>query len=364
MASQPLPPDGILGANYNESLRLLDGDHDELRAVGAKWIRGFLDMHQMDVPHPEQRPNIKAVFGAIDAGFKMIISLKWDYQERDFPEPGSAEHVAELQVLERILALVMPRVDMMVIGNEPWIEAKPGQQNERLNVFYESMADAVIDFRERNHLPTRLYMGALNRLDLPAKRTPAIERFLRYIASKPQLDGVDVHLHIPRLPAHRTMLDYVLPRLRPDQTFIATEFSLIWHWKAHLGDAASNYFCSKYGFPAGTKVHEVINAAFENPFPYKQWEDFLANEPWYIQRRHFITNAMKMYRETGRMTIATYCWSPARKRTKPLLATDNPWFMSAVYCTSPVQLKEDGTRHENFPWWEEFRRAAIIPSHA
>lgn len=348
---------GVLGANYNEKLIWID--HAELQHVGAQWIRGFIDMHQFDSLHPDHDPNIKALLGAIDAGFKTILSLKWDYAERDFPNVDSSDFSAELQALDRLLPIVMGKVDMLVIGNEPFIEVKPDQAGERLNVFYEAMADAVIRFRHSHRdfaSSTALYMGALNRLDLPVKRTPAVERMLRFIASKRELAGVDLHLHVPTLAGHKAMLDYALPRIRPDQTFIATEFSMIWHWKKHMNDAVSTHFCTQHGFPPGTKTHQVISSAIQRPMPYAQWEEFLKHEPWYMEYQHFISDAMNLYRATGRLDVALYSFCPMRHRKRPLQAGDTPWMLNGVYAPSTVQLKPDGSRHENFPWAEEFRR--------
>lgn len=352
---------GALGANYNG--RLIWIDHDELHRNHARWIRGFIEMHTLDdTVHLPQRPNIKAFLKSSNAGFKTIMSLKWAYASRDLPAPGSPELKAELHRLDRLLRILMGRVDILVIGNEPFIDTKPEQADERLNVFYETMADAVIAFRRARSetaISTRLYMGALNRLDRPVKRTPAVGRFLRYIVSQPDLDGVDLHPHMPNLACHKAMLDWVLPRIRPDQTFIATEFSLIWHWQAHLTDEASAYYREKYSLAPGTKVHEVIGAAILQPIPYDQWEDFLSHEPWYVGRRHFIANAMKLYRSTGRLAVATYCFCPMRDRKRPLLTTQGPWMMNAVVAPPTVQLKPDGTTHDNFPWADEFRRVQL-----
>lgn len=351
------PPRGVLGANYNEKLVWIN--HGELRRVNSKWIRGFIDMHLIDHQQPEEDSNMKALFRAIDAGFNTILSLKWNYTNLDFPKPGSPALGAELQVLARLLPLVLSKVNILVIGNEPFIEAKQDQTHERLNDFYETMAHAVIDFRQKHDfaMATRLYMGALNRLDLPAKRTPAIERFLQFIASKPELEGVDLHPHMMTFNGHRTMLEYCLARIRPEQTFLATEFTMVWHWKKHMSDAASSHFCAKHGFPPGTKNYQVISAAIQNPWPFVQWEEYLTHEPWYMQFQTFIADAMRLYRSTGRLAVATYSFCPMRMRKHPLKQEDTPWMLNGVYAPSTVQLREDGSRYENFPWAEEFRRA-------
>ena len=244
---------GALGANYNEKLIWIN--HDELNRVNAKWIRGFIDMHLIDSQQMDQDPNLRSLFRAIDAGFHTILSLKWNYTNLDFPTPGSPEMAAELQVLARLLPLVMGKMDILVIGNEPFIEAKTNQKDERLNILYENMALTIVEFRRKHEsaMATRLYMGALNRLDLPEKRTPSIEKLLRFIASRPEIDGVDLHPHMMTFDGHKSMLDYCLARIRPDQTFLATEFTMVWHWKKHMIDTVSSYFCIKYGYPPSTK---------------------------------------------------------------------------------------------------------------
>ncbi|KAJ5745914.1 hypothetical protein N7520_011096 [Penicillium odoratum] len=345
---------GALGANFNEKLTWMD--HSELQRVNTHWIRGFIDMHQIDTLHATQDPNIQALFRAIDADYQTILTFKWNYTNLSFPAISSAAFTTELERLDRILHVVMGKVNILVIGNEPFIEVQPGQADTRLNIFYETLADTVINFRNTHGGSTRLYMGALNRLDLPAKQTPAVERMLRFIASKPELEGVDLHPHMPTLEGHKLMLEYVLSRIRPDQRFLATEFSLVWHWKKHLADVVSGAFCARYGFPAGIRVHEIISAAMQNPWPYAQWEDFLSQESWYIQRRSFLVNAMKLYRATGRLEVATYSFCPMRFRKLPLPVGGDPWMLNGVYAPSTVQLRPDGSRYENFPWAEEFRK--------
>ena len=347
---------GPLGANYNESLTWLH--HDELHRVGAKWIRGFVDMHQMDnIPPDHDHPNVNALLDARKAGFKIILSLKWNYLDLDFPGFGGSDGgAAELKRLRHLLPMVMGKVDILVIGNEPFIECK-GNGDDRLNDFYETLADEVIEFRNsRGATSTRLFMGALNRLDLPANRTQAANRMLSFIASRPDLEGVDLHLHIPTIEGHKAMLNYAMSRIRPDQNFLVTEFSLVWHWRQHFNDVASSYYLNRHGLPADTTVLDVINAAIKHPMPFPQWEEFLTHEPWYMSRRNFMSNAMRLYRSTGRLVVATYGFCPMRERKQPFLKTGTPWLLNSVLAPPMVQLKPDGSKHENFPWAEEFRR--------
>jgi hypothetical protein len=347
-----------LGANYNESLTTID--EGELKRADADWLRGFLDMHLMGDVDPAKDPNVRAILAAKARGHHVILSLKWNYHQMAFPAPGSGEMKAELARLNRLLPVVLGKVDVLVIGNEPFIETKPDEPEEKLNVFYETMAGAVIDAWKAKggaSSSTRLFMGAFNRLDLPRKRTPGVDRMLHFIASRPDLSGADLHPHLPSLAANREMIDYVLAKLRPDQKFLATEFSVVWLWKAHLNDVASAGFAKQYGFPTGTRVYEVINAATQKPMPYEEWKAFLSGEPWYMAQQNFLSDAMTLYRSTGRLAVATYGIRQNWGGRRPFTATTDPWILNSVFAAKTVQRNPDGSAHENFPWGEGFRKA-------
>ncbi|KAJ6006001.1 hypothetical protein N7451_003945 [Penicillium sp. IBT 35674x] len=137
---------GALGANFNEKLTWMD--HSELKRVNTQWIRGFIDMHQIDALHAARDPNMQALFKAIDAGYKTILSFKWNYTNLSFPAVNSAGITTELERLDRVLPLVLGKVDILVIGNEPFIEVQQGHADARLNTFYETLADRTCQQNE------------------------------------------------------------------------------------------------------------------------------------------------------------------------------------------------------------------------
>src|SRR5213076_1049930 len=105
------------------------------------------------------------------------------------PAPGSAELKDLLALVDRVLAAVLGKVDILTIGNEPFLETLPEERNKTLNVFYETLARHVIEYRGQHGgagSGTSLYMGALNNLDDPAGRTPATERWLRFVNKTPE----------------------------------------------------------------------------------------------------------------------------------------------------------------------------------
>jgi hypothetical protein len=263
----------------------------------------------------------------------------------------------ELDQLNRVQPVVMGNVDILVIGNEPFIETQPTQNGQPLIVFYQTMANDVIGYW-RSHpdaaRATQLYMGAFTRLDLPQDRTPAVQWMLRYIASQPELSGPDLHMHMPNFADCQTMLAYVLPWLRPDQKFLVTEFSLVLLWQQHLGDTVSPDFTSRYNLPTPLKVYQLINLALQNPVPDVEWRDFLISCPWYMEHREFLLNAYNLFRGTGRLGVATYgmlqSWTEGRQFT----AKSVPWLLNALFASATVKPREDGSGFANFPWAEEF----------
>ena len=101
-------------------------------------------------------------------------------------EPASTEAAVladELGVVCTVSAVVGREIVVLdrrgvSFGNEPFIESSKRQWNSDLNDFYEAMARRVIAYRAQ-HCPgacrTRLFMGALNRLNDPTWRTAATE---------------------------------------------------------------------------------------------------------------------------------------------------------------------------------------------
>ncbi|WP_237107501.1 hypothetical protein [Nonomuraea sp. MG754425] len=354
--TRPLPTAyGALGANYNQNLDALD--YRELRESGTRWVRGFYPMPATDAGDPAEHFAISTITDAGRRGFDTILSLKWPYNSASFPEPGSAAMAAELARLDRVLPTVLNKVDILTIGNEPFIESLPAERDERLNVFYEAVARHVIDYR-REHCGadcgTTLYMGALNRLDLADRRTPAAERWMTFVRETPEIQGVDIHPHIPAPENAQPFLDFILPRMRPDQTYLVTEFSLVWYWKQHLQDPVSEEFAKRYGFAADTKVWQVIKAAIDEPFSPRQWDDFLTGSPWFMEQADFLSEQMKLYRDTGRLAVATYGF-----KQDDLMVTDfgpnkDPWLLNSVFVPYTVKSRGDGLAAPNY-WLKDFR---------
>jgi hypothetical protein len=180
-------------------------------------------------------------------------------------------------------------------------------------------------------------MGALNHLNMATWRTPATERWMTFARSTPEIEGVDVHPHVAAIEDSQKYLSYVLPRLRGDQKFLVTEFSLVLLWKQHMNDMVSAEFSRLYSIPPGTRVWQVIRAAIENPFPRKKWQDFLSTSPWFEDHKHFLREQVRRFRATGRLSVATYGVSQGPAMVKGFGPTKQPWLLNSLYSNYTVQ---------------------------
>ncbi|MBJ7499561.1 MAG: hypothetical protein JHC57_07390 [Sphingopyxis sp.] len=358
LALQPgsVSAQGVLGANFNEHYE--DVDYGELDRAGAEWIRLFLPMPQVDRGAAEHGA-IRTTLEAGARGYRTIFTLKWPQNHSDFPKAGSAEFAREVARLDAVLPLVMGKVDILVIGNEPYFETREQDRDLDLNAFYEAMAGRIIAYRKANcggDCKTKLYMGALNRLDLRKNITPSTERWLAFVKATPEIDGVNIHPHVPRIELSKAFLDYILPRMRPEQTFIVTEFSLVGWWQQNLEKPVAPAFADKYRAPRTAQNWQIIKAALETPFPKEQWDDFLRMSPWFEGRKHYLANQMKIFRDTGRLAVATYGFKQGSSMSNNFGPKKTPWLLNSVYAGRTIRPNADGTAAFNYAWIDDFRR--------
>ena len=347
-------PAGVLGANFNGDPSVMTVP--ELRNVSATWVRGFFPMPDAD-QGPADQPAIKALLTYAGQGYGTVLSLKFPYNDQPIPTPGTPALADAQRRLDAVLPVVMNKIDILAIGNEPFIECQETERDSpQLNAFYEAMAQRAIDYRTKNGGKTQLFMGALNHLDLPNWKSAATDRWMRFAHDTSAIAGTDIHPHLPEPDAGRYYLDYILPRMRADQKFLATEFSLVLLYQSHLVDPISAEFAHRYHVPAGTQVWQVIKDALDNPFPQQKWSDLLAMSPWFENNKNFLTDQMGAFRATGKLAVATYgIGQDAAMSSGAFSAKSTPWVLNSMFCQHTVQPAGDGLPGQNTPWTYQFR---------
>jgi len=347
---------GALGANYNEHFE--DVDARDLDKAGARWVRLFVTMPELDRIPAAEHGAVRKILQVSRHGYQTILSLKFPRSLRDFPAPGTPEMAREIAWLDQILPLVMGKIDILVIGNEPYIESRREDRDLDLNAYYEAMAARAIAYKQAHCAPackTQLYMGALNRLDLEINRTPSAERWMAYVKATPEIAGVDIHPHLPGIEGSKIFVDYVVPRMRPDQKFLVTEFSIVRWWEQQMKAPAPAAFVEKYAMPTGTLNWQVIKAALDTPFHKAKWDDFLAQSPWFETRKHYLRNQMKIFRDSGRLAVAAYGFRQGSSMSRNFGPNTTPWLLNSVFAARTVQPNADGSAAANYAWLDDFR---------
>ncbi|MBO8186592.1 hypothetical protein [Streptomyces spirodelae] len=350
-------PSGALGANFNEDPR--DVSFAQLRGLSAGWLRGFLPMREVGKGPLERQRAVATLLDAHGQGYGTVLSLKFPYHERAFPAVGSALMDAELARVEKVASAVLDKVDILVIGNEPFIESRRADRGgPDLNAFYEHLAQHLVSYRRKHYAQgcrTRLYMGALNHLDDPAWRTAATRRWMEFVHGTREIEGVDIHPHVASLDAAQQYLDYVVPLLRADQRFLATEFSLVLDWSAHMRDRIPARFARRYGIDPDTRVWELLRSAVRNPFPEQKWNAFLSMCPWFSRNRHYLADQVERFRDTGKLAVATYGVAQAEAMVRDIGPDKRPWLLNSLYATRTVRKRADGEDGRTQAWFEDFR---------
>ncbi|WP_247745685.1 hypothetical protein [Streptomyces oryzae] len=348
------PPVGILGANFNGDPAKVE--FAELEDISATWLRGFFPMRDADEGAVSEKPQIKKLLEAGERGFGTVLSLKFPYNEQAIPTPGTDAWKTAIERVKKVLPTIMDRIDILVIGNEPFLETRKDQRDRRLNLFYEKIAEYIIAYRaEHSARKTKLYMGALNHLDWDNGQTGATKRWMTFVKKTKDIEGVDIHPHVTSLAGAQKYLDYILPRMRPEQKFLATEFSLVLLWKEHQTDPVSARFAEKYQDAQGKQVWEVLREATEQPFTQQKWDDFLSMTPWFANNKTYLQDQLEQFRKTERLAVATYGVSQDEAMATNFTARKNPWMLNSLYCPYTVRQSKDGLPGRNRVWIDQFR---------
>jgi hypothetical protein len=351
------PATAVLAANVNENL-----DHinfEQLRAVSATWVRGFYLMANADQGSVASQPGPAKLLTAATHGYGTVLNLKFQYGGVPIPVPGTPAMRTALTRLDKVLAATMNRVDIVAVGNEPFLEARAADsRSPRINAFYEALAQHAAQYRQSHFgskCRTKIYMGALTHLDDPASQTAQTRRWMAFTAETQSIAGVDIHPHVGAPSGAQKYLDYVLPWLRADQRFLATEFSLVQLWKAHLSDPVDPHFAAAYGIQAGTPIWQIVKNTSEQPFTEKAWNAFLLSNSWYADSRTFLTEQMRRFRSTGKLAVAGYGITQGKSVVQNFGPQSHPWMFNSLFCPFTCRPEAGGLPAENTTWCPEFR---------
>jgi hypothetical protein len=340
-----------LGVNFNEFTGRIDiGDLDRTETT---WMRVFIDYFD----YKEGRLNINTNEGltrlesAKAAGYKVILSLKFDFTGRNFPT-GTTAIDADLNYLPTILNRLYNDADIIVAGNEPFIESL--QKGSNLVEYYKRAAIAVNNYRNGQTRKVPIYIGAFNRLWLTTEQTQAVVDYLTFARNNTWIAGADLHIHHDDINQITTAMNYVNSRLRSDQRMLVTEFSLMKHWKNNLGQTIPAILNTQYGRPATWKVYEYLNYTLSSPVSRPEWVAFLQNSPWFENRKNYLANAWDRFTAFPKFNVATY--GMYQTHGGAFTIDTDPWILNPLYASQTVvKNPTTGLNQFHYSFIDDFR---------
>jgi len=343
-----------VGVNFNGQFDQVD--YDNLERSKTTWVRGFIDFFKYyeDPGLLETDPRILNYLELQDNGYKTILNIKWNYRQKSFPEYGSAEMDKIRKFLLQILDKVWGHTDIMVAGNEPFIESKPADRDNSLIPFYQDMARTFNTYRS-THDYKPIYVGAFNNLYLSQSFTFGVEEMLEFARESDWIAGIDLHIHHAAIEDLSQAMENVMDKIRPNQKILVTEFSLMKHWRSKMDETIPADFAQKYIYDAGWQNYQYIDHALKNPVPHDEWIDFLSQSYWFENRKNYLWNAYQRLSNFNQFNIANYAIRQSYPLNQDFTVNTDPWVLNGLFVNRSVQPDpQTGLDQYNYAFIEDF----------
>ncbi|HKJ47424.1 MAG TPA: hypothetical protein VJ991_16435 [Balneolales bacterium] len=358
-----------LGVNYNGQF-----DHlniNDLHRTRTKWVRGFIDFFQL-YSNPDTLktdPQIINYLKLNDNGFNTILNIKWNFHNKDFPSNSSATMRNYESFLKKLLDKVWSKTDIIVVGNEPFIEAKNSEKGTALVQFYEEIAKYIRAYEtgaldnngctngnnSTSHVSVKpVFIGAFNNLYENSWQTSAVVQLLNFTKSENWIAGIDMHIHHSSFNQLSQALNYVNGKIRSDQKIIITEFSMVKYFQSYMNNTIPSSFAGKYGYDSTMVNYQYINQTLHNPVSRKEWVGFLSNSNWFESKKTYVSDAFNLFTTYRKFAIATYGLRQSYPYNKDFTSNTMPWILNSIYANRTVRPDSTGQNQFNYAWIQDF----------
>lgn len=351
------PPAQVIGVNVNGQYDVMKFENVE--RSGTTWVRGFLDFFQL-YPHESNLETDERVQNYIrlkERGYKNILNLKWNFSDRSFPAAESQEMQDYKAYLQKLLDTVWSSTDIIVVGNEPFIESRRAERDNRLVVFYQEIANYVRNYRSESGRDVPIYVGAFNNLYLEGWRTEAANDLMGFARNNSWIAGIDLHIHHAQMDQINAFIDYASLRIRDEQKILITEFSIKDYFRGQMDGAIPGGFADAYGYERDMQNYEYLDYALKNTVPRPQWVDFLSGSPWFEDRKHYVGDAFQRFEGYEQFHVATYALRQSYPFNTDFTANTTPWILNGLFGNRTIQAHpETGQEQFNYAWMDDFQQ--------
>lgn len=371
-----------LGANYNEASG--NARTAQLDRMGITWARGIIDMVEI---YSACQPDFTAACVAAQNdvvkfnqlktvhGRKTVLNLRFSFREAGQAPPAEFTPRWDnyVTLLPAVLAQVMPNTNILVAGNEPFIETAP-EDWDLLIPFYVKMATRANTFKLNqgytggNNVP--LLVGAFDNIDEGSNATnPTRVEFLRWARDTQFISGADFHAHVSTITEFEEGLDWMTAGLRNaehalgQQFVITTEFSMkdgFWNQNGSPNNmelALNAAFKSAWSgpapkFPATINTNaQYINYALNNPRPVAEWNDWNVKTPFLSGRKQFLCNAWLLLKARPKFKLAFF--EITQGNFSSYVASSPPWLLSSAL-TDLTTVNTGGEPSARWGYYKDF----------
>jgi hypothetical protein len=353
-----------IGVNYNESLNEIRSG--ELSRSKTKWVRGFIDVfYHYDNDNLSTSPRITEYLKLKDQGCKTCLNLKYNFQTRPYPALNSADWNKYIIYIDQVLDRVIQKTDVIVVGNEPFIESPANTWDEPLNSFYQALATRVNNYLIAHGIKRPVLLGSFDNMYQNNRQSNAgIIKLLAWCKATSWIAGIDLHIHHNNNPEITSAMDFVKDRIRADQKIIITEYSLMKWWRENLTtDITSEFIAAAnansndniFPPPAGIiKCWQYIDYALKNPRKKEEWNAFNKYTPWLEVRKGYLCNSFKIFKSYPAFWFATYAVRQSYPLNADFTSTTDPWVLNALFTARSVELLPNGEAESRYFYFDQF----------
>jgi hypothetical protein len=353
-----------IGVNYNESFQ--DIRAGELSASKTKWARGFVDvLNHYDDQDLATNARIVKYLTLPDLGYKTVLNLKFNFIVRAYPAVNSTAWNNYIAFIDKVLDRVIAKTDVIVVGNEPFIESETSTWNEPLNTFYKAAATRVNQYLTARNIQRPILVGSFDNMYQSTRQGNAgINNLLAWCKATSWVAGIDLHIHHTNNPEITTTLNFINDKIRNNQKIIITEYSLMKWWRDNVNfDLTSQFIAAAnasttdniFPPPAGiTKCWQYIDYALKNPRKVEEWNAFQQYTPWLNDRRDYMCNSFKLFKANPKFWIATYAMRQSYPLNADFTSTTDPWILNSLFTPRTVELLSSGDAQPRYAYLSQF----------
>ncbi|SEA05538.1 hypothetical protein SAMN05192529_10753 [Arachidicoccus rhizosphaerae] len=370
--AKPSTPDSIdysfkMGVNLNEQVDV--ADMQDIADSKTKWVRCFIeviDLYKAGTINTDAK--IAAYNSLKSKGYKTVLSLKFNFLKNGFPAKDGQDWNNYLSFISTLLAKVMPYTDVLIVGNEPFIEAAPATWNEPLNSFYKEATDKVHTYFEQNNIEKPIFLGAFDNMYQTTQQTNAgYLNLLAFAKATSYLAGIDLHIHHNSEAEMTSALNFAASKIRADQKMLVTEFSLMKYWRSYNDSAIAPAFIKAAEASASdsielppssvTKNYQYIDYALKNPRPAQEWYAFWANSPYLAAKSSYLCTAYQSFLATGNVYLSFYALRQSYPDNTDFTVSTDPWVLNGLFLNRSVQ-QVNGRNQKSYSFLDQFQKIA------